>query len=143
MINAYSTLPKIWFDSTPRQQSGGDDCDCACPVPVKATLELGQTDVQHAKGITYRQSPALYWQECGEGHWLVCSPMGAGRIVVLDQSSYLLFELFQSPITLVEVTRAVSELPPAVVHATMAQFLRLGLLVDVNTPAPKRGSPCV
>ncbi|HEX3641706.1 MAG TPA: radical SAM protein [Ktedonobacteraceae bacterium] len=142
---------KIWLDTTLLSQyainessngygyvngyadCGGGDCDSfpSSIVPFAPTLTK---ENRHRLYIcTLQLTKTLHIQECDGSLWLVCDPVGSGKIVVLDAEAHALLERFRTPKTLQEIIADTVECSSDLAKG-VALFISLGLLQDLDQP---------
>ena len=127
---------KIWLDIAPILWDGSNewsgDCDCPSLSSVSAgiTLPLSEDEVVQVRRSTLRHAMPLYIQECGDKRWLLCNPVGSGRVAVLDAEAMALFEVFQKPTPVSQVTRQRVLSEDVEVAITLCH--KLGFLQPVN-----------
>ncbi len=108
------------------------DCQVAEPYHGAQTyLPLDKEQVPHLTEHHFQLANTLHIQACDRSHWLICNPIEAGNIAVVDEESLALLESFRTPTTLQEVsaTRDISIprlLPPLLL------FLHLLFLFDLD-----------
>lgn len=128
---------KIWLNRAPIDWDGINECgDCPMAPSMSSgiTLPLSEGDVAQVSRSTLKHTTPLYVQECGNGRWLVCNPVGSGRVAVLDAEAMALFQVFQklTPVSQVTRQRGLSE----DVEEAITLFYKLGFLQSVNAPFP-------
>jgi len=73
----------------------------------------------------------LHIQPCDASNWLICNPIQAGKIAVIDEEAHSLLECFRMPTTLQELV-ARSHLPGTSLLAIALIFLDLHFLRDLD-----------
>jgi len=111
-------------------------CAAACRPPASAlTISPGLLGSLTKQELRIQQSTPLHIQPCGEERWLVCNPVGAGQLVILDREAITLFKQFQTPVMASQVINASCEVTPKAGRVkAIALFLQLGLLQSLDTP---------
>jgi uncharacterized protein len=122
---------------------GGKDGDCAVAEPyhgAQTYLPLDNEQVSHLAGHHFQLASTLHMQACDASHWLICNPIEAGNIAVIDEEAFSLLGTFRVPTTLQEMstTRDVSItcLLPAILL-----FLNLRFLCDLDQAPVTRSEP--
>ncbi len=138
----------IWLDSTLFSQSvvststgpcpkDDDDCPKDWHVPIDNILTFSipaEEEVQYLHIHTFVCVDVLHTQRCSEARWLVCNPTSAGTVAVIDADLYMLLTCFHSPRTLQDVIDGPFDNPVQVAQ-TVAIFIRLGFLRDLDEPS--------
>jgi uncharacterized protein len=130
----------IWLDNllSNSDKRSYVDCDClhSSYIYAHAALSGQEADEQQIQTQVLRWASPLHVQECAPERWLVCNPVGIGRIAVLDREAMQLLRYFTTPITIAQVARLTLawELQQLVRAATL--FLRAGFLVDADNDQP-------
>src|SRR5579859_8200913 len=137
---------KIWLDTTLLSQHAingssngyGSDCsggDCLAPPSsiVPFALALTEENIHHLYVHTLQLTKTLYIQEGNGPLWLVCDPVGLGKIAVLDAEAYVLLERFRTPKTLQEIMADTVECSSDLTKG-IAMFVSLGFLQDLDQP---------
>ncbi len=128
-------MMKIWLDTLYHNSHLEDDCkDChysGGPF-TGISLPLAPSDVALVQTLTLQHAQALYVQECSDGRWLVCNPVGSGRVAVLDAQALSLLMLFRTPTSLSQVMYLAQE----GVERIVTFFYRLGFLQDMSMSVP-------
>ncbi len=137
---------KVWFDTIPTQQivSYGsecqDDCDNDCPVteeyPSFIFHSITKEDVQNIRTQVLQQISSLYFQECQDQRWLICDPVGTGRVVVVDEDAFALLEHFHTQTTLHQVIPKISMCSLVSIEKLVAVFYKLGFLQGTRRSSP-------
>ena len=128
---------KIWFDRTPTSELATSECgDCGDCVPpreqsVQHNFLCIEDDIRYVQANTFQQPTSLHKQACSEDRWLVCNPIEAGRVAVLDSQAFTLLERFHTPAALSDVLD-VSELSPPTIGRVIAQFHHFGFLQNIH-----------
>jgi uncharacterized protein len=135
LFECESTVPYLWFSEDTNYLNNSGDCDCNCAFTVHAVdMWYSQCNSELENGLLRHGRP-LHVAMCDEERWLVRNPTGTGYIAVLNRPAMHLFKQFQSPVTVNRVRQWLVGWPPEMVDATAAQFLRSGILENVNKPA--------
>ncbi len=125
-------MMRIWLDTSYHNYHLENDCgDCNSsggPL-VGISLSLTTSDVALVQTLTLQHAQALYVQECSDGKWLVCNPVGSGRVAVLDAQALSLLTLFRTPTSL-------SQLAQEGIERIVTFFYRLGFLQDMSMSVP-------
>lgn len=125
---------KIWLDRTPTFQLATGECnDCTDPrePDVQDNFQCSEDDSQYVQTYTFQQPTSLHKQACSEESRLVCNPLEAGRVSVLDSQAFTLLERFHTPATLADV-KDETELSPTTIGRVITLFYRLGLLQNMQ-----------
>ena len=138
---------KIYFDMPTEEQSGREkahkeckeckDCGPIYDVRPTSVLPLSEDDRYLVRIGAFQQVPVLHIQPIAEEYWLVCNPVGQGRVVVLDSEAYMLFMLFRVPTTFSVVHERFANWATGDIENIVALFCKLGLLYDINISAKK------
>ena len=137
---------KMWLDTTfitlyDKDDYKGDctgDCTDSSYYAIQfpGVEPLSLEDDICALGLgTFRQQADLYIQKCTPDRWLVCHPVGQGRLVVVDSQAYALLALFLTPRTLDEVLTLQTTEPSQSVIPMIALLYKTGLLQRADMPS--------
>ncbi len=135
---------KIWYDTTPASQLVANECgDCTVMPSQPGSFDLPITadDIRGLGFRTLKQCESLHIQRCCDGRWLVCDPVGSGRLIVLDTRGFLVLEQFRTVRVPLVVMKESAELLPSDIEEGAAIFYKLGFLQDIHQPslAPLKG----
>jgi uncharacterized protein len=129
---------KIWLDRTPASQLAISECsDCVSPSSdsmgqvVQGKILWSEDDSRYVQTYTFQQPTSLHKQACSEDRWLVCNPLEAGRVAVLDSQAFTLLERFQRSTTLLDALDE-TEYSPSTIWEGIALFYHLGLLQNIH-----------
>lgn len=144
---------KIWLDTAPhssaRWKSEGGihrDCECDCgdcdlhdkTFPAYETFSARRDGQKihygDLAGKMLKLNPALHLQECDEGRWLACNPIGTGTVTVLDAPALSLLERFRSPTLLSSLLAQRQHLSARHIEEATALFYDTGLINDSAQP---------
>jgi uncharacterized protein len=126
---------KVWIDRSVRKQISADDCTAplfAAPVSFPLTDE----EIRDVHNRTLQLAPSLYVRPCLDGKWLICNPVGAGRLAVLDSYAFLMLEQFRDGKTPAEVAHAMVADSQAAIEQFATLLYHLGFLQDIYAVAP-------
>ena len=104
-------------------------------LSISAALTSIEEDACHLSIHAFVCSETLHIQKCDDAHWLVCNPVGAGKVAVLDVEAYTLLTRFRTPQMLQDVTQDGHRSSASVARA-VSIFVRLGFLQDLDEPTP-------
>jgi len=123
---------KIWLDTSLGTSFSMNDCSAPLYVaPIR--LLPSEEKVRSIRHATLKHAPSLYIQPFLEGKWLVCDPVEAGRLAVLDAHAFLVFEKFRDGGTPVEIADTMFEGSLKTVTQLAAFLCELGFLQDIST----------
>jgi uncharacterized protein len=125
-------------DNCPTDGNVGNDFLEALEDPGQAQVnlpELSGEDVYHLSAHTFVLTEVLHTQRMDDSHWLVCNPVGAGSIMVVDNDVYALLLCFQAPRRLKDV---VEECACSLERAASVVSLLVspGFLLDLDLGQP-------
>lgn len=129
---------KIWLNTSLNPFHKNNDCgDCVDPsfssVRVAWPLDDGIALVRTHK---LECAAPLYIEQCGQEQWLVCNPIGSGRVAVIDASALSFLSLFETPMMISHAVEMTTDWPPEVTEKVITLFYRLGFLRESVVPAP-------
>ena len=125
---------RAYYNAECELSIGGEDDDCKFvgsyydsriqfPLDQEYILCLAEHHLQLAS--------TLHIQPCDASHWLICNPVEAGKIAVIDEEALLLLGNFQVPTTLQEIAAAKNSSIARLLPAILA-FLGLHFLCDID-----------
>ncbi|TMC20826.1 MAG: radical SAM protein, partial [Chloroflexi bacterium] len=125
---------KIWFDKTATHQSlPHQAADCPCPT---SSRQLDRELAEDMQTGTFEQARSLYVRQYDQERWLVCHPIGAGKIIVLDQAAYGFLQQFQLPRTLLQMVQLAPDWPLKTIETAITVLLSAGILQNVCATTP-------
>jgi uncharacterized protein len=105
--------------------------DCTAPIlvePIK--FSFSEKDIHNIRYSILKPAQPLYIQPYQDGKWLVCNPVGSGRLAVLDAHAFLVLEKFLDGNTPIEVAKT-TDIESLAAVEQFARFLyQLGFLQD-------------
>ena len=104
----------------------GDDCDTK---NVQTHFPLNQEHLSRLTEHHLQLARTLHLQPCDASHWLICNPVEAGNIAVIDEEALTFLKNFHAPTTLQEIITS-RALPIAGLLAVALILLDLGFLYD-------------
>jgi uncharacterized protein len=147
---------KIWFDPLfllysvsnshvgdaqiagpcPKDDGSPDDCfnnDYATRpyYDARTYFPLDQKHEFRLAGHHLQLTSAFQMQVCDTSHWLICDPVEAGNIAVIDEEALSFLENFRVPTTLQEIV-ATRNTSIACLSRALFLFIGLGLLHDLD-----------
>lgn len=126
----------IWFSPLPTEGDDKRDADCRtdCDCPgishacTQSLFPEHALDKQHILTLTLQWTSSLHIQECSPEHWLVCNPVGVGRIAVLDREAMQLLLQFATPTVVAQAMPGIPGLDHHDLTHIMEMFLNAGFL---------------
>lgn len=125
---------KIWIDTQVNTQIRANDC--GAPLYVAPIKFLPIEEVRPIPTHVFKHVPALYIQPCRDGRWLICNPVGSGKLAVLDSHAFLVFEQFRDGKTLSEVAEATFVESLTTLEQFVTLLHQLGFLHDIHATSP-------
>ena len=123
---------KVWIDrsvATPIRAN-----DCTAPVHIAPIVfPLPEEDDTSILTCVLKYSPSLYIQPCFDGKWLVCNPVGSGRLAVLDSYAFFVMEKFRDGSTPEEIALTTSLGSLEMIKRLANLLYQLGFLQDAHT----------
>src|SRR5262249_12302255 len=101
---------------------------------------LDQGHVSHLTEHRLQLANTLYIQPYDASHRLICNPVDAGNITVIDEEAFAFLGKFHLPTTLQEITTTM-DLPIAHLQPAVVAFLDLGFLCDLDQAPVLRNEP--
>jgi len=95
---------------------------------------LPDDETQHICAQYLMQTSPLYIQECEQDRWLVCNPIGAGHIVIVDKQARFLLAQFREAKTVTDLQLLQPEISYENIKRATALFYRAGLLQSYDEP---------
>ncbi len=123
---------KIWLDAARLHYEVTNDCRTLSCEFAGITLSLSEGEVAQVSRSTLKHAIPLYVQECGDKRWLVCNPVGSGRVAVLDAEAMAILQAFEKPTTSSQVMQW-QDLSN-IAEEAITLFFKLGFLQPVNAP---------
>jgi uncharacterized protein len=122
---------KIWLDTALKMRIGMDDC--VAPVAIAPiNFPPPEEEFLSIHDCMFKHAPSLYIQPCLDGKWLICNPIGSGRLAVLDSHAFLVFEKFRNGNTPSEIAHTMFEGSLATIAQLAAWLTSLGFLQNTT-----------
>jgi uncharacterized protein len=116
-----------------KRECSGDDGDYECPDPSHLDMAFTplviDTNTSSRDMLTFRCVKGIYKQICSDGYYIVCNPIGTGRVAVLDEEAAELLECFRAPVSLASLQSAENIHRQA--RAAVEFFYKMGFLEHV------------
>ena len=130
MMKIWLEAHKLYATKSANDFAGGceDDCDSDCPYVPSTSYLLPETEIDNVHKNDLKQTTPMYLQECTQGKWLACNPVGTGSVVVLDKQAKLLLEQFSVTKTLASAWQQLPGTSYESIERAATLLYRAGLL---------------
>ncbi len=125
---------RAYYNAECEPSAGGEDDDCHSVESYydsRTHVPVDREYVLCLAGHQFQLASTLHIQPCDASHWLVCNPVEAGKIAVIDEEALSLLGNFQVPTTLQEIVATKNSSIARLLPAILA-FLGLRFLCDLD-----------
>src|SRR5579864_4619468 len=125
------------YSNAERDDGDSEECKGECPPPQRSHynawthFSLDQEHLLRLSEHHLQLANTLHIQPCDASHWLICNPIEAGNIAVIDEDALSFLKHFRMPVTVQEIIVS-RDLPIASLLAVALIFLDLGFLCDLD-----------
>jgi uncharacterized protein len=125
-----------YYDTERSDGDEDDDPERDCRIvwschTTRPHFPLDQEDLSRLAEHRLQLGSTLHMQVCDPSHWLICNPVEAGNIAVIDEEALSLLENFKLPATVQEIVAARDQPSTRLLPVVLA-FLDLGFLCDLD-----------